>query len=470
MAKKPQVLGNDPFQRGAADRSVRPEAREKDAPRNEEATAEARSKTQPKVEAQVAPPKAGARGKTRSKPETEVKARSKSQAEAKTTPKSQAKAKPTPKVDGRSKPQPMAEGRSRPQSKAEAKSKPKTKSKPADMAEPQPEAASSPGPKLEAKALPASEPQAKAPSQTRAEPLATAPPLDHAAPAGQQPRSGPPASGIDAIYASIIALRRMLHLPSAVSGAEVDEFGKDTAFTERVRPLLDWVYDKWFRVEAAGFEQLPRDVPLILVANRAGAVPWDSVMLTLAAQRAGLAVRPLVEDSIFHFPSMGLLVNRLGAIRASPENGERILARGEAVAVFPEGATGFGKPFRERYRLQRFGRGGFIKLALRTGALVVPVSIVGSEEIHPLLARLDLRPFGFPFLPITPTFPWLGVAGLLPFPSKWRIEAEEPFDFRRHGPEAAQDDPLVMRLAEEVRGTIQTMLDNRLAQRSSAFL
>ncbi|HEY0840265.1 MAG TPA: 1-acyl-sn-glycerol-3-phosphate acyltransferase, partial [Vulgatibacter sp.] len=261
----------------------------------------------------------------------------------------------------------------------------------------------------------------------------------------------------------------ILHLPGAPAATHVDEFGRDSRFEEQVRPLLEWIYRRWFRVEATGFEALPRGVPLVLVANRAGALPWDSVILALAARNAGLEVRPLVEDSVFHFPSMGLFVNRLGAVRACPENAERILGSGGAIAVFPEGATGFGKPFRERYRLQRFGRGGFLKLALRMEALVVPVSIVGSEEIYPLLGKVGLRPFGFPFLPITPTFPWLGAAGLLPLPARWHIDAGDPFDFRGYGTAAAQAEPLVMRLAEEVRGTVQTMLDARLGQRRSVF-
>jgi 1-acyl-sn-glycerol-3-phosphate acyltransferase len=193
------------------------------------------------------------------------------------------------------------------------------------------------------------------------------------------------------------------------------------------------------------------------------------VILALAARHAGLEVRPLVEDSVFHFPSMGLFVNRVGAVRACPENAERILGSGGAIAVFPEGATGFGKPFRERYRLQRFGRGGFAKLALRTGARIVPVSIVGSEEIHPMLGRLPGRTLGMPFVPLTPTFPLLGVAGLVPLPSKWHIEIGAPIDLGEAGPDAAKDDPLVLRLTEHVRSTIQAMLDERLAQRRSIF-
>ncbi|HWV38693.1 MAG TPA: lysophospholipid acyltransferase family protein [Vulgatibacter sp.] len=288
------------------------------------------------------------------------------------------------------------------------------------------------------------------------------------APAHERPTRTHP-TALDALEAAATAVAGMLRLPGSPTAVAVDEFGRAPGFEEQVRPLLEWIYERWFRVVARGFEDLPRDVPLVLVANRAGALPWDSLILSLAARRAGLEVRPLVEDSIFHFPTMGLLVNRLGAVRACPENAERILGRGGAVAVFPEGATGFGKPYRERYHLQRFGRGGFLRLALRMEALVVPVAIVGSEEIYPLLGKVSVRPFGFPFLPITPTFPWLGLAGLLPLPARWHIDVGEPFDFRAYGRQAAQDEPLVMRLAEEVRGTVQHLLDARLGQRRSVF-
>jgi len=273
----------------------------------------------------------------------------------------------------------------------------------------------------------------------------------------------------DAASAALVALRQLAGLPGGVPSFDVDELGFDRNFEEQVRPLLDWFYDRWFRVELHGGDRLPQSGPVILVANRAGAIPWDSLMLSLGCRRLGREVRPLVEDDVFHFPSLGVLINRLGAVRACPENAELLLSRGEAVAVFPEGASGFGKPFRERYRLQRFGRGGFTKLALRTGARIVPVAIVGSEEIHPLLARLPGGPLGVPFVPVTPTFPLLGPAGLLPLPAKWHIEIGEPVDLGGHGPEAAKDDPLVLRLTEHVRSTIQAMLDERLAQRRSIF-
>lgn len=294
-------------------------------------------------------------------------------------------------------------------------------------------------------------------------------PIGTAAPTPPRQRAEAPERAGDAAAAALVAFRQLLGLPATAPSFDVDELGYDPNFEEQVRPFFDWIFDRWFRVQLHGLEKLPAEGPVILVANRAGALPWDSMMLSIACRRAGRVVRPLVEDDVFHLPSLGVLVNRLGAVRACPENAERILGAGGAIAVFPEGATGFGKPFRERYKLQRFGRGGFAKLALRTGARVVPVAIVGSEEVHPLLGKLPARPLGLPFLPLTPTFPWLGLAGLVPLPARWHIEVGEPFDLAGYGPGAASDDPLVLRLAEQVRGTIQAMLDARLAQRRSVF-
>lgn len=273
----------------------------------------------------------------------------------------------------------------------------------------------------------------------------------------------------DAAAAALVALRQLVGLVPGAPSFDVDAMGYDPNLEEQVRPLLDWIYDRWFRVDLLGGERLPQSGPIMLVANRAGTLPWDSAMLALGSRRLGRVVRPLIEDDVFHLPALGVLINRLGAVRACPENAEYVLGDGGAVAVFPEGSSGVGKHFRERYRLQRFGRGGFARLALRTGARIVPVAIVGSEETQPLLGRIPARALGLPFLPITPTFPWLGLPGLTPLPSKWQIEIGDPIDLSSHGPEAADDDPLVLRLTEFVRGTIQAMLDERLSQRRSIF-
>jgi len=182
-------------------------------------------------------------------------------------------------------------------------------------------------------------------------------------------------------------------------------------------------------------------------------------------------VRPLVEDEVFHFPYLGTFLNRMGGVRACPENAEKLLAAEELVAVFPEGIQGIGKLYRERYRLQRFGRGGFVKLALRTGSPIIPVAVVGAEEATPLLAKFTwlARALGLPHLPVTPTFPLLGPAGLLPLPSRWLVRFGEPVDLGSDGgPADADDRLLVARRAELIRSKVQDMISDLLTQRGSS--
>ena len=217
------------------------------------------------------------------------------------------------------------------------------------------------------------------------------------------------------------------------------------------------------------------------MANHSGTLPLDGVMLKAAVKReqgakngvggGGRDVRWLTEDFIYHMPFLGGAMNRLGAVRACQENAERLLAKESLVAVFPEGVKGIGKLFADRYRLQRFGRGGFIKLCLRTGTPIVPVAVVGAEETNPLLFKIEhlSKALGIPYVPVTPTFPLLGPLGLLPAPTKWRIQFGEPLDLSAHGPEAADDEILVGKLAERVRAAIQTMLDRSVGSRKSVF-
>ncbi|MCA9675464.1 MAG: acyltransferase family protein [Myxococcales bacterium] len=255
----------------------------------------------------------------------------------------------------------------------------------------------------------------------------------------------------------------------------VDDFGRDPRATARWEPLLELLYTRWFRVETSGLEHVPGRGAALLVANHAGSLPYDSAMIVHAIRRdhpSRRDVRPLIEDAIFHLPWLGPLVNRIGGVRASPDNAERLLERGELVAVFPEGVKGMGKLFRDRYRLQRFGRGGFVKLALRSGAPLVPVAVVGAEEAQPMLGKITwfARSVGIPYVPITPLFPWLGPAGLLPLPSKWTLRFGEPIALaKQYGPEAADDRLLVNRLADQVRAQIQQMVDDIRTQRRSAF-
>jgi 1-acyl-sn-glycerol-3-phosphate acyltransferase len=257
----------------------------------------------------------------------------------------------------------------------------------------------------------------------------------------------------------------------------VDDFGRDPRATARWEWLFEFLYAKWFRVEAIGLDHVPARGRALLVANHAGSLPYDSAMVMHAVRRdhpARRDVRPLVEDTVFHLPFLGPIMNRIGGVRADPDNAERLLRHDELVAVFPEGEKGMGKLWKDRYRLQRFGRGGFVKLALRTGAPIIPVAVVGAEEAAPMLGKVTwfAKNIGIPWIPVTPTFPWLGPAGLLPLPSKWHVEFGEPIDLvgQGLGPAAAEDRLLVNRLADQIRTQIQAMIDGLLAKRRSPML
>lgn len=251
----------------------------------------------------------------------------------------------------------------------------------------------------------------------------------------------------------------------------IDPFGFDPAALARARPVLDWLYTRWWRVEARADAELPADRPLLLVANRSGPLPFDGLLVAEAAERLGLvAARPrfLVEDWLLALPFGQPWSARLGAVRACPENAARLLRSGIPVVAFPEGAKGALKPYRERYRVQRFGRGGFVSLALRTGAAVVPVGVVGGDDTYPILARPALleRLLGVP-IPLTPTFPWFGALGAVPLPARWRIRFGEPV---RWPAEADPDDPLfVSRAREQVRARVQALVDAELRARPSLF-
>jgi 1-acyl-sn-glycerol-3-phosphate acyltransferase len=264
-------------------------------------------------------------------------------------------------------------------------------------------------------------------------------------------------------------------LERAAGGYEEDEWGFDEEFAQAARPFLDFLYARWWRVETAGVPNVPARGRAMLVANHAGILPWDGAMLSLAIQREHPQPRYprfLVLDWAFTLPFVSIMMRKVGGVVASPYNASRLLEQDELVAVFPEGAKGAGKDFSERYRLQRFGRGGFVEIALRTGAPIVPVAVVGSEEIYPKVGESPLlaRAIGAPYFPITPTFPWLGLLGTVPLPSKWRIEFGTPIRTDTYGKHAADNRTLVFELSERVREEIQRLVYENLVRRGSAFI
>ena len=255
---------------------------------------------------------------------------------------------------------------------------------------------------------------------------------------------------------------------------EVDEFGFDRQLTESVfLPMLRPLYRNWFRIEAIGAKQLPEDGPALVVANHSGTIALDALMLAVAVHDEHPShrfLRLLGADIVFRMPGLSEIARKSGGTLACNPDAERLLKAGELVGVFPEGFKGIGKPFADRYKLARFGRGGFVSAALRTGTPIIPVSIVGAEEIYPLLGNIRplARLLGAPYFPVTPTFPWLGPLGLVPLPSKWLIEFGEPIQ-TADMTDSADDPMVVFNLADQVRETIQQTLHKLLERRPDAF-
>jgi 1-acyl-sn-glycerol-3-phosphate acyltransferase len=268
------------------------------------------------------------------------------------------------------------------------------------------------------------------------------------------------------VAAGLAFLRRRL------TGAyEVDEFGFDKELTDGVfTPMLRPLYRDWFRVDVFGAKHVPIDGPGLVVANHSGTVALDALMLSVAIRDERRYLRLLGADLVFRMPILSELARKSGATLACQPDAERLLDAGELVGVFPEGFKGVGKNYRDRYKLQRFGRGGFVASALRTGTPIVPVAIVGAEETYPLIGNIKplARLLGIPYFPVTPTFPWLGPLGLIPLPSKWLIEFGEPIP-TAHLTDQADDPMVVFNLADQVRETIQQTVHELLARRPEAF-
>jgi 1-acyl-sn-glycerol-3-phosphate acyltransferase len=255
---------------------------------------------------------------------------------------------------------------------------------------------------------------------------------------------------------------------------EIDDFGFDPELTDAVfHPMLKVLYRDWFRTEVFGIENVPDVDGGLVVGNHSGTVALDALMLTVALRDKhpqDRHLRLLGADLVFRMPVLSELARKAGATVACNPDAERLMREGELVGVFPEGFKGIGKRYSERYKLQRFGRGGFVSAALRTGTPIIPVAIVGAEEIYPILA--DLKPLarllGMPYFPVTPTFPWLGPLGLVPLPSKWMIEFCPPIP-TAHLTEHADDPLVVYNLADEVRETIQATIHSLLEKRPDPF-
>ena len=265
----------------------------------------------------------------------------------------------------------------------------------------------------------------------------------------------------DALKAIVEALRQAMPDP-----ATLPDYGFDPSFLERTSPALEFLWSRYFRVRLHGLENVPASGAALLVANHSGGLPYDGAMLIHACHSlhpAHRPLRPLVATFAVRSPWMRPVVARIGGVRASMRNALDLCQRGQLVGLFPEGLRGAGKPYSERYRLTKFGRGGFVRLARAANVPIIPVAIVGAEETNPVVAKATqlARVFGLPYIPITPTFPLLGPLGLLPVPAKWSIQIGEAI--------SSQPDRDTLEVAEQVRSAVDRMIADLLLERRSIF-
>jgi 1-acyl-sn-glycerol-3-phosphate acyltransferase len=241
-------------------------------------------------------------------------------------------------------------------------------------------------------------------------------------------------------------------------------------------PVLDFYYRYWFRVDQEGVENVPATGGALLVSNHSGALPPDAPMIMQALRNEHPSPRPLYmlgENWFKGYPVVGMLASKIGLVSAHPANAQRLLRDERRLAlVFPEGQKGSGKVYWQRYRLRRFGRGGFVKTALRAGVPIIPVAVVGAEEAMPIFAHI--RPLqrltGLIYFPVNHAFPWAGLAaGAMYLPAKFKIRFLEPVSLDEYGPEGAEDLALVQSIAERIRGQIQQEVDRLVAGRKSVW-
>jgi 1-acyl-sn-glycerol-3-phosphate acyltransferase len=265
-------------------------------------------------------------------------------------------------------------------------------------------------------------------------------------------------------------------VPAAEPGREIDDWGRSQRVFDLVEPLLDFYYRYWFRVETEGIEQVPSEGGALLVANHSGALPPDAPMIMQAIRHEHPAARALYmlgEHWFKGYPGVGMLANKMGLVAAHPGNAQRLLGdERRLVLVFPEGQKASRKLYWQRYRLRRFGRGGFVRTAMRAGAPIVPVAVVGAEEAMPIFAHVPLlqRLTGLIYFPVNHAFPHFGLAAALMYlPAKFKIRFLEPVDLSGYRPDDADDMALIQEISEGIRGRIQEEVEAMTAARRSIW-
>ncbi|MHB8219252.1 MAG: lysophospholipid acyltransferase family protein [Acidimicrobiales bacterium] len=256
--------------------------------------------------------------------------------------------------------------------------------------------------------------------------------------------------------------------------SDVDEWGRSEHLRAILRQIYDPVYSRWFRAEWEGLDKIPTDGGALLVANHAGAIPSDAPVIMHGIEKElGRPVYGLADYFFRTVPVVGTLWSRAGGVPANPDNAYRLLHDQQQLAVvFPEGTKGPSKSFTDRYQLRRFGRGGFVEIAMRAGVPIIPIAVVGSEESMPVVLRLPslAKLLGVPYFPITANFLMLGPLGaVVPFPAKFRLRVLDPVTFDVRPDQERYSKSRVMDEVENIRTLIQETLFDMLRDRRSVW-
>jgi 1-acyl-sn-glycerol-3-phosphate acyltransferase len=256
--------------------------------------------------------------------------------------------------------------------------------------------------------------------------------------------------------------------------SDVDEWGRSERTRALARALYEPIYSKWFRAEWEGLEKIPTAGGALLVANHAGAIPSDAPVIMHGIEKElGRPVYGMADYFFRTVPVVGTLWARAGGVSARPANAYRLLKEQEQLAlVFPEGTKGPSKSFTDRYQLRRFGRGGFVEIAMRAGVPVIPISVIGSEEAMPVVLRLPTlaKALGVPYFPITANLLTLGPLGIvLPFPAKFKLRVLDPIRFDVPADQERYSKSRVMEEAERIRTLLQESVYDMLRDRRSVW-
>lgn len=265
---------------------------------------------------------------------------------------------------------------------------------------------------------------------------------------------------------------KKLKIKDAGFGYDIFGFEPESAFIAYY--FFNFFYKYWFRVESTGIENIPATGRAILTPNHSGTLPIDYIMIAIdiiKKMKPPRIARGVVDHFAGALPFINTMIYRCGSVIGSRKNTEYLLKNDDIIIIFPEGTKGIGKPFTQKYKLVRFNV-GFVELALKTRSPIVPVAVIGAEEQAPQLFKIKWlgRLFGFPYIPVTPTFPLLGVFGLIPLPVKYHIYYGKPFYFsKKYSPRDAQDPEKVRMLANIVQDAVQELINNGLKRRKGIF-